>query len=46
MANDHNIDLRIFEAKECPCSNCDMYQEHGQNCWFYWQNKSECSQRK
>jgi len=28
------------------CENCANYKQHKEKCWFYWENKKQCSQFK
>ena len=38
-------DLHIFESKKSPCDECPSFKRFGRKCWFFWENKKDCSQR-
>jgi|GEM_PF-1575102 len=32
------------KINEC-CRDCFHYKKHKDKCWFYWENKRECTQK-
>lgn len=38
-------DMKFLEDDGTPCEQCKLYEQHGKKCYFYWENKKECSQR-
>jgi hypothetical protein len=28
------------------CKNCELYKEHEEECWFYWEGKKVCTQKE
>ena len=39
-------DLHLFEDVMPACEKCSLFKEFGNKCWFFWEHKKDCSQRK
>ncbi|MFQ5474846.1 MAG: hypothetical protein ACE5DM_03340 [Candidatus Nanoarchaeia archaeon] len=37
-------DLDALNPKPKPCKSCKTYKAHGKDCWYYWEEKRDCSQ--
>ncbi|MFC1754130.1 hypothetical protein ACFL96_12190 [Thermoproteota archaeon] len=37
-------DMNVLEDKNNPCDSCKLFDDHGKKCFFYWDNKKDCSQ--
>ncbi len=43
--NIKTYDTHLLENKQPACQECAMWPKFGEECWYFWKHKKECSQK-